>query len=505
MTTPSAIRRLEEEVGALIEQHRRRTVATDFTRYANDPVGFIRDVLHGAPWATQVAIAESVRDARQTVVRGCNGSGKDWLAGRLALWWVYARQGTVLITGPTARQVKEVVMGQIRRSFRPELPGELFEMALRVRGEAEAGILAFTSTDVSRLTGFHAPRLLVIITEAQGCESGTWEAAYACATGEDSKLLAVGNPLTPAGAFFEACRSVQWVSHRVSAFDHPNLVQGREVIPGAVTQGFVDSIRTEYGEASGVYRARVLAEFPDESDESLVQRSWLSAAAERWDRGDLERKSEGQSHVGGLDPARFGADHTALAIRQGPILRHLVTWSQADTMVTCGRLHEELDRLGLSMKPTARTYRQLAGGWRVPVKGRDPTHVAVTVDEVGVGGGVLDRLKELKLDATGFNGGRSPTLGQEGQFANLRAESYWGLRRLLEAGLIALPRDEKLFDELAGMRWRVNSSGKVAIEAKDDMRARLGRSPDRADAVAMAFLGVYQPPRQGWRTFKVGI
>lgn len=159
--------------------------------------------------------------------------------------------------------------------------------------------------------------------------------------------------------------------------------------------------------------------------------------------------------------------------------------------------------MGLSMRRGELKYQQIGDGWKVPVTGRDPTHVSVVVDEIGVGSGVLDRLKELKLDVSGFNGGRSPT--QEGQFANLRAESYWGVRRLLEAGLIALPRDEKLFDELAGMQWRVNSSGKIQIEAKDDMRARLGRSPDRADAVAMAFLGVYQPPRQAWRTFKVPV
>jgi hypothetical protein len=63
----------------------------------------------------------------------------------------------------------------------------------------------------------------------------------------------------------------------------------------------------------------------------------------------------------------------------------------------------------------------------------------------------------------------------------------------LELGKIALPRDEKLFDELAGIKWRVNSGGKIQLESKDDTRARLGRSPDRADAVAMAFHGMYQP------------
>lgn len=171
-------------------------------------------------------------------------------------------------------------------------------------------------------------------------------------------------------------------------------------------------------------------------------------------------------------------------------------------MTTCGPLGVELERLGLGTRPGVRSY-QYIGESKVAVIRRGPDHVAMVVDEVGVGSGMLDRLRELKFDVAGFNGGRSPSSGQEGQFANLRAESFWGLRRLLGSGLIALPRDDRLFDELAGIQWRVNSSGKVQLEAKDDTRARLGRSPDRADAVAMAFHGVYQPPATGWRTFKV--
>ena len=127
--------------------------------------------------------------------------------------------------------------------------------------------------------------------------------------------------------------------------------------------------------------------------------------------------------------------------------------------------------------------------------------MSLRVDEVGVGSGVLDRLSELGYQVTGFNGGRSPST-ETGTFLNLRAEAFWGLRQLLELGHIALPRDEKLFDELAGIKWRVNSTGKIQLESKDDTRTRLGRSPDRADAVAMAFHGMYQPRSQKWETFK---
>jgi len=106
---------------------------------------------------------------------------------------------------------------------------------------------------------------------------------------------------------------------------------------------------------------------------------------------------------------------------------------------------------------------------------------------VGLGAGVLDRLKELEFAVIGFNGGRSPSDG--GRYLNARAEAYWRLRELLEAGEVALPPDEKLMDELLSVRWRPTPEGKVRIEAKDDLKARLGRSPDRADAIVMAIAG----------------
>lgn len=291
MTTLSEqarLRREVEEFGELLAKHRGAkptAPARDLAAYRDRPVAFIEDVLGGAPWAVQREIAEAVAADPRVVVRSCNGAGKDWLAARLALWWVFARGGLCVVLGPTERQVKEVVMrNEVRRAFggAPDLPGELFEMALRVEGDG-GGIVGMTSTNSSKLTGYHHPNgVLVVITEAQGVEDHTWEAAIANTTGESCAILAVGNPLSPIGRFFDVSRSASWRSFRVSAFDHPNVIEGREVVPGAVTRSFIETIRTEYGEESPQYRARVLAEFPMESEEALCRLEWLEAAGARW-------------------------------------------------------------------------------------------------------------------------------------------------------------------------------------------------------------------------------
>ena len=172
MSYLTEVHRLREQVGELIAKHERARDVTEFSRYADDPSGFMRDVLHCEPWAKQLEIAELVRDHPRTVVVTANGIGKDWVTARLAVWWVYARRGFVILTGPTERQVKQILMREVRKVFAlaPELPGELYSLELRVDDAGESGILAFTSDNPDRLTGFHHPRLLICVTEGQGVD-----------------------------------------------------------------------------------------------------------------------------------------------------------------------------------------------------------------------------------------------------------------------------------------------------------------------------------------------
>lgn len=203
-TYEAARRELEREYGELLQEGEPATDLDRWREYAGDPVGFVREVLGEEPWGVQVETAESVRDNRKTAVVGANALGKDWTCARLAVWWAYAVGGLAILTGPTERQVSEVLMrkevGRAKRAG--NLPGELYTGALRIRGE-EASILAKTASGVSDLTGFHGRRVLGIITEAQGVESFAWEALQACATGPEDRLLAVGNPLEASGRFYE--------------------------------------------------------------------------------------------------------------------------------------------------------------------------------------------------------------------------------------------------------------------------------------------------------------
>ncbi len=196
-------------------------------------------------------------------------------------------------------------------------------------------------------------------------------------------------------------------------------------MPLLVSPEWVEERKIRWGVTSPIYQSKVLGEFPDLSDDTLILPKWLEAAQKR----SIQRNKR---LIIAADIARFEEDETVIMRREGG-------W--------------------------ARTYR-------VP----------------GVGGGVVDRLAELELPVIPYNGGEAPI--DKERFVNARAEDYWMLRERFEQGEIDIdPDDDKLAAQLGSIKWGIDSRGRIKIESKDDMRKRGLPSPDRADAMAIAFAG----------------
>jgi hypothetical protein len=116
------------------------------------------------------------------------------------------------------------------------------------------------------------------------------------------------------------------------------------------------------------------------------------------------------------------------------------------------------------------------------------------VDVVGVGGGPVDRLREMGHDVVAFNGAqRTDVRDESGEFGfpNVRSAAWWNMRELLDpssnTAAIALPPDEFLVADLTAPRYRVATGAKIVIEEKKDTKRRLRRSPDTGDSVVMSF------------------
>jgi hypothetical protein len=205
-----------------------------------------------------------------------------------------------------------------------------------------------------------------------------------------------------------------------------------------------------------MYRARVLGEFPEQSETSVYSLAWIERAA---CEPDLAGPHNGVIQVG-IDIAGPGEDETVLVARVGGAIIAQQAWSLPDPR---GALLAAMSNL--------RTGRFQIG--------------PVVVDTVGIGYHVGTHLADHGYNVYGFNAGSAP-LDPE-HYVNAKAEAYWTLREWLERGRISGLTDEETQAQLAGILYRHTAAGRVEIESKEDAKKRGQSSPDRAEAVVLAF------------------
>lgn len=180
-------------------------------------------------------------------------------------------------------------------------------------------------------------------------------------------------------------------------------------------------------------------------------------------RRDIEPDTT-QRPIWAVDPARFGSDRTAFCRRVGGVITDITSWQGLDTMQTVGRVKAEYDAQPFNVRPSL-----------------------ILVDSIGIGAGVVDRLRELGLPARGVNVSEAPSMG--GMYTNLRTELWFKTKAWLEDRSCRIPNNEDLLGELTAIRYTFASNGKMAAESKDQMRKRGLRSPDLADAVCLTMAG----------------
>jgi hypothetical protein len=495
---------LEREWGEELARREREGQETDYTRYADDPEGFVREVLHDDKvWSAHdeadpeiggtLEIIRSVKDNAQTVVRGANAMGKDHTAAEIICWWVYACHGLAIVTGPTQRQVDEIVFGrEIKGQWaRAGLPGRAFARALRPDygtddvnedGTFAWGALGFVSTDHSHLTGHHGPRVLCVVTEGQGVEDMVFDAMFNNATGANDRLLVVGNPTDPGGRFYKSTKPGSgWHSIRLRAQDHPNISrEGARPgddgwIWGGPSREWLERVRRETrdegGERSRFWQVFVEAQFPEGATDGLVPKSWVLAAFKRWETGD-RAAGNGRPLVIAIDPMRTGGDHCALSPVTGPVVHPLYHFRPDERNPT-------LDMVA-KCEALAAAYGAIGAG-----AGRSVTFV---VDSALMGGGVIDVMRSRGWDVVDWNGKRRASDAEEpARFLDMRAWGYWLLREAFRQNVPVIRPDDGLLEDLMATRYETGAADQIKIIDKKEIRRTLGHSPDKADAVMMAW------------------
>ena len=424
--------------------------------YYDDPVRFVREMLGAEPFQYQIEFLEALaRNERKMSVKSGHGTGKSTTASWAMLWFLLLRYPVkVVVTAPTSSQLFDAMFAELKRWIN-ELPKELQEL-LNVKSDrvelVRAPAEAFISCRTARaetpeaLAGVHSDNVLLIVDEASGVPEQVFEAAAGSMSGHNATTLMLSNPTRSSGTFFESHNRManSWWTRTWSCVDSP-----------LVSDEFVKEMEMRYGDTSNAFRVRVLGEFPLSDDNTIIPFHLVEAAQHR----DIV-VSEETSVVWGLDVARFGSDATALCKRQGPVVTELRSWRGLDLMQTTGRVVAEYEALSPSKRPTE-----------------------ILVDSIGVGSGVVDRLRELDLPVRGINVAESPSMGDT--YMNLRSELWFKCKAWLEDRSCKLPKDDQLQAELTAIRYSFTSSGKMKAESKDEMRRRGVGSPDLADALCL--------------------
>lgn len=461
----------------------------DDAPYSGGTADFIEEVLNDPLWSGQRMICDALDTYRYVTVRSCHAAGKSHTAARIVLAFLHRHPHSIVVTtAPTNRQVKNVLWRYINATAqrnRERLTGRVLQMSYEIAPDWYAIGFKASNENVDAMQGFHAKNILLVIDEAAGVPEQIFEAADAILTGEGASCLMIGNPTSPKGTFrdsFHKGRS-HWHPVRISAYDTPNFttfgvteddmltgewmtkIEGRDLpYPSLIDPAWVARQIDRHGADSAFIQSRINAEFPEDAGDTLVPLSLIEAMNES--AGDLDDQMDGPFYVG-VDVARFGSDESSVAIRRGPVLLGQASWGKLDTMETVARVQSIMQSYGI-----------------------EKASAIIRPDVVGVGGGVADRLKELGYRVEGVNVGSASS--DREKWPNLRHELWWQMRERFTEGRIAPVAgssfDELMMSQLSDIRFGYRTGYTMpSIESKDEAKRRGVRSPDRAEAVMLAF------------------
>ena len=466
---------------------------TDLLQYKYDPLGY---VMYGFPWGvkgTPLANLDGPRTwqkdefkrigdhlmldlEKQRIglppspiylsISSGRGIGKSAWLSMLDMWamscWIGA---TTIVTANTEKQLVSRTMAELGKwhtmsinshwfdksstSLRPvKWFGEMIQNQLKIDTQYYyIDAQSWSEENPDAFAGAHSQiGMMVQFDEASGIPDPIWQVTEGFFT--DMAFLrlwlAISNPRRNTGRFYETF-------HKDREFWDTRYIDSRTVegVDGAVYQRIAD----KYGEDNDVTRVEVKGQFPRTGSNQFIGRDTAEESAKREMSED-----PGAPLTMGVDVARFGDDESVIRFRRGRDARTMpaVKYRGINTMELSANVAALIDK-------------------------HNPD--AVFVDGGGVGGGVVDRLKQLGYRVIEVQSGERA--GDPEKYLNRRAEMWGEMREWLTTGCI--DNDDALIDDLTGPEYSIHLKGQIKLETKDSMKKRGLASPDDGDALALTF------------------
>lgn len=446
------------------------------TKYEFDPVGFAEDVLGYTLMRHQKLILRAIASGKRRIaIRSGHRVGKTLLMAVAAVWHTVCKypQKTI-VTAPTSGQLYGSLLPEIM-TVAKRLPGFMRDLFLfykdgiKLAADPDGSFLSARTADPDNpesFQGLHSANILFLWDEASGIDDRLFNAARGSMAAPNAVRIMAGNPTRLFNTFHKAftTHAELYETFHVSSLGLPT-----------VDQDFVHEVRDEFGEESNEYRIRVLGEFPETDDESYISSRLVKAARVR----NIQRPKM-SAVVYSLDPSRSpegNGDPSVLTRRYGHhFVDKQISYRRKDTMQLVGEIQklvqEDHDLLVREFKEAGRSLLFLP-----------PIPVAIIVDVIGIGAGVVDRLRELNYNVIPINASETST--DEVHCYRMRDALWKKALTYLKAPVNKIPDDDLLEVELCGARYEYNSAGDLIIESKTKMRKRGMRSPDHADSLCL--------------------
>lgn len=433
------------------------------------PATFAKEALGASPTNQQYLASKAIVESRRVSIRSGHGTGKTAFMAWCVLWFITCYfPCKIPCTAPTSHQLQDILWAEIAK-WHGVLATRLPEIANNFKWSSERFYLedrpqeSFAVARTSRpekpeaLQGFHSENILFLIDEASGVVEKVFEVAEGALSTEGSFVVMAANPTREDGYFFESHHKMRdrWAALHWDGEESP-----------LVSQRYIDDMRLKYGVDSPIYQVRVKGNFATAADGVIPLDLCISA------QNREVSPYNSADEIWGLDVARFGDDSTALAKRRGNIQKEPTKeWFGKDTMQTAGLVKNEYDNA--EVKPAS-----------------------INVDVIGIGAGVVDRMKELGLPVRGINVAESSSV--QDKYSRLRDELWFKGREWLEEKDCKLADDDSLIAELTTVKYSILSNGKIKVEGKDEMKKRGVKSPNRADAWLLTFAQVSAANNHKW-------
>ncbi len=415
---------------------------------------------------------------RKILLKSCNGAGKTTAIAAIVNWMLYSFPDSIILTSAASFiQLRRNLWGEIRKQARASnIYGTLPIREEMIRISDKHFAIGISPAQPENAQGYHSAKMLIAVDEATAIDRDIMTALLGNTTGGDAQVILAYNPTNRTSFPYEAERSGDWKIITLSAFEHPNIISGKEKIPGAVSRTWLADRLTgwsykvephseqsfefegEWYRKTGEVSSRIFGEWPEDDNEGFIQPYLFTRS--------FALEPVAGIKCMGVDIARGGDDATVLAFFDG---------------------NQQLPFRILRSKDVVAIAHSIAEAFA-------EGFLVITIDDTGVGGGVTDILKSKGIPVIAVNFAQQAKnlfKQDEKKLRNARTEMYFVLESELRKDEIHLLNDDLLLQELSGLRLNFSESHSAyQFELKTDLARRLGRSPDRADATALARYGL---------------